>query len=177
LPHDATRVRVNLRSVSHSPSNEIRFLHSSPTFSVCWVVLAYVVARWSNFFSYVLWGINKTKTPDTGSTAAVGRSDVDVNLTVLRLALVGFSVVTMLGLYLTVYLPRVKGLPLKDSASWAPVYCPTVIPSMAVTFAVSFILLIRSVWPIYGFLSPIIASAQFIALFMSTHLIPTFGLC
>ena len=143
----------------------------------------------------MVWGITSTTT--TASTPSSGDSDnssnniqpseasaeiatdvvVDVNLLILRLALIGFGVVILLGLYLTVYLPKFKGLALKDSAGWAPVYCPNVIPSMSVTFVISVMLLIRSVWPVYGFLAPFIVSSQFMALLMSTHLLPTLGLC
>eukprot|EP00529_Nitzschia_sp_RCC80_P002029 CAMPEP_0113466118 /NCGR_PEP_ID=MMETSP0014_2-20120614/14101_1 /TAXON_ID=2857 /ORGANISM="Nitzschia sp." /LENGTH=240 /DNA_ID=CAMNT_0000358319 /DNA_START=826 /DNA_END=1548 /DNA_ORIENTATION=- /assembly_acc=CAM_ASM_000159 len=189
----------------NSNNNNNRFNNSSTTSSVlqlrsrterlqdkgvavCWVVLAYFVARWSKFFSYVLWGITSTATTATASSS--GESDnsssdpppsaaavIDVNIIILRLALIGFGIVTLLGLYLTVYLPRFKGLALKDSSGWAPVYCPNVIPSMSVTFLISVLLLIRSVWPVYGFLAPFIVSSQFMALLMSTHLLPTFGLC
>lgn len=127
-----------------------------------WMIAAYLVAKWSGFYS-VLWG---------GVVAEEG--DNDVQRTLFHIAMLGFAVVIALLLYLTVYLPKVKGL--SDSSAW-PVYCPKVLPTMGVVGIVSYLIFLRSLWPVWGFLAPLISGFQVMAMVMSTQWIPTLGLC
>eukprot|EP00339_Tiarina_fusa_P023552 CAMPEP_0117005372 /NCGR_PEP_ID=MMETSP0472-20121206/6012_1 /TAXON_ID=693140 ORGANISM="Tiarina fusus, Strain LIS" /NCGR_SAMPLE_ID=MMETSP0472 /ASSEMBLY_ACC=CAM_ASM_000603 /LENGTH=171 /DNA_ID=CAMNT_0004706595 /DNA_START=119 /DNA_END=635 /DNA_ORIENTATION=- len=65
-----------------------------------WIGIAILVARWTNFF------------------ATIWSGDAP-NRTLLRIATLGFGIVTALILYLTVYLPRVKGLVDSSARAWS----------------------------------------------------------
>ena len=91
------------------------------------------------------------------------------NLLLLQVVAVLLGVNTILMAYLTVYLPRVKGL--TDSSAWE-VYCPAVIPVMTAVGILSFILAIRATWPVWGFLAPIIISIQCLGLLFALHFVP-----
>lgn len=123
---------------------------------VAWIVLAVVVARWSTFFS-VIW-----------------RSE-EANRFLLRIAALGFGIVTSLVLYLTVYLPRVKGLK-ADSAAWG-VYCPKVIPTVTAVFILTYLIALRGTWPVWGYLSPLIYGTQLMGAVMALHFVPAGTLC
>jgi len=111
-----------------------------------------LTARWTKFYAQI-W------------------SGDDINRGLLHLGVIGIGVVVSLALYLTVYLPRVKGL--ADSSAWS-VYCPYVIPSMTATGIITTLILIRSFWDKWGFLSPLILGTQCMGCIMSLHFIPAF---
>jgi len=98
--------------------------------------------------------------------------DADSNAVhfLLRLVAVGVGIQTVLTLYLTVYLPY--GKQLTDSSAWA-VYCPRVIPVLTAVSIISFLLLIRAVWPCFGFLSPLILSVEGLGLLFALQFVPT----
>ena len=121
---------------------------------VAWIVLAVLVARWTSFFT-TIW---------SGATA---------NRTLLRLGFLGLGINTALLIYLTVYLPRVKGL--VDSSAWS-VYCPRVIPAMAGVAVGTTLILIRATWPVWGFLSPLILGTEFMGALMILHFVPSYPL-
>ena len=123
-------------------------------FEVAWVILAILVARWTSFFT-TIWSGEKA------------------NRGLIRLAAVGFGINAVLFLYLSVYLPRVKGL--VNSSAWS-VYCPRVIPSMTGVGVLTILILIRATWPVWGFLAPLILGIQFMGALMSLHFIPTYPL-
>lgn len=125
-------------------------------FPVAWIAVAVIVARWSSFF-LVIW-----------------KSD-EANRFLLRIAALGLGVVTSLVLYLTVYLPRVKGLK-ADSAAWN-VYCPKVIPTITVVCILSYLIALRGTWSVWGYLSPFIYGTQFMGALMAMHFVPALGLC
>jgi hypothetical protein len=133
-----------------------------------WIIVSCIVERYTDFFSIVLlW--NNTYT------------DIDIatsqpNKVLLRIAYIGFSIVITLYLYLTIYLPKVKGLPSNDPSVWTA-YCPKVLPIMGVTGIMTYLILIRALYPIYGMLGPIISGTEIMGLVMATHFIPVFGLC
>jgi hypothetical protein len=118
--------------------------------SVAWVTVAVVVARFTNFFPVIF-------------------SDERVNRPVLLTAFVCLVVNTVLVLYLTVYLPKVKKL--TDSSAW-DVYCPNVIPSMTFVGIVCAILLVRATWPVWGFLAPLILGLEAMGALFALHFIP-----
>ena len=128
--------------------------HSKQNFEVAWVILAVLVARWTSFFT-TIWSGEKA------------------NRGLIRLAAVGFGINAVLFLYLSVYLPRVKGL--VNSSAWS-VYCPRVIPSMTGVGVLTILILIRATWPVWGFLAPLILGIQFMGALMSLHFIPTYPL-
>jgi hypothetical protein len=118
--------------------------------------LAVIVTRWSSFFS-VIW------------------SSEEANRFLLRIAALGFGIVTSLVLYLTVYLPRVKGLK-ADSAAWG-VYCPKVIPTVTAGAILTFLIALRGTWPVWGYLSPLIYGTQLMGAVMSLHFVPAGNKC
>jgi hypothetical protein len=122
---------------------------------VAWVALAYLVNRWTSFFS-TLWNSN------------------DANRVLLRISGAGMLGVLGMLLYLIVYLPRVKGL--NDSSAWR-IYCPKVVPSMIFVGLVSYFVFLRATWPLWGFLAPIVSGTQFMGILMALHFIPSMGLC
>jgi hypothetical protein len=122
---------------------------------VGWVVSAYIISKWTDFYT-TLW------------------NSEELNRVLLRIAFGGFVVVLSLILYLTVYLPKVKGL--SDSSAWS-VYCPKVIPTMAVVSLVSYLIFLRACWPVWGFLAPLYSGTEIVAILMATNFIPTFGFC
>lgn len=123
--------------------------------ALVWVIWAVILARWTDFFS-VLW------------------KDERLNRTLLKVASGGFLVALSLFLYLTLYLPRIKGL--SDPSVWG-VYCPKVFPMMCVTVVITYLVLIRSLWPLWGFLAPFISGSEIMGIVMALHFVPTFGFC
>ena len=121
---------------------------------VVWVTLALVVSRWTSFYT-TIWSSDKA------------------NRGLLRFAFVCLGVNTALFLYLSVYLPRVKGL--SNSSAWS-VYCPRVIPSMVTIGILTVLIFIRATWPVWGFLAPLILGIQFMGALMLLHFIPTYPL-
>ena len=75
---------------------------------------------------------------------------------------------TVLCLYLTDYLPVYKKL---DSSAW-PVYCPRVIPIASGLGAATVLLLIRSCWPVWGMLTPLILGTEFMGCLFALHFVP-----
>lgn len=124
---------------------------------VGWVILAVLVNRWTYFFT-TLW------------------SSPDANRTLLRIAFVGMLAVLGMILYLTLYLPRIKGMRDSGPALWS-VYCPKVLPAMAATGLATCLVFLRATWPVWGFLAPLISGTQFMGILMVLHFIPSLGIC
>jgi hypothetical protein len=101
-------------------------------------------------------------------------SSPEGNRTLLRISGLGTLAVLGMILYLTVYLPRVKGL--KDSSAWG-IYCPKVLPTMAGVGLVSYLVFLRATWPLWGFLAPLVSGTQFMGILMLLHFIPSLGNC
>ncbi len=127
----------------------------SHVFSVAWVILAVTVSRWTSFYS-TLW------------------SSTDANRMLLRICGAGTMAVLGMIIYLTLYLPRVKGL--ADSSAWS-VYCPKVIPTMAAVGLASYLVFLRAMWPVWGFFAPLISGTQVMGILMVLHFIPSMGIC
>jgi len=124
--------------------------------ALAWVIVAILVDRWTEFFG-VLWWHNEL-----------------LNRTLLRIAFGGFLVVVSLFLYLTLYLPRIKGL--SDPSVWG-VYCPRVMPSMCLTGLATYVVFVRALWPLWGFKAPLVSGIEIMGMLMALHFVPTFGLC
>jgi hypothetical protein len=118
--------------------------------TVLWVFAALLVGRWTHFIKVIF-------------------SDERVVRPILHLAFVGFGINTVMLIYLTVYLPKVKNI--TDSAAW-DVYCPRVVPSMTFVGVVTAFLLVRSTWPVWGFFAPLILGLESLGLLFSLHFIP-----
>lgn len=88
----------------------------------------------------------------------------------LILVMIGCGINTVLVAYLLLYLPYGKGL--TDSSAWE-VYCPRIIPTMTFVGVVSLLLLIRAVYPAWGFLSPLIVGLELLGCLFALHFIPT----
>lgn len=120
--------------------------------TVVWVVSAALVARWSDFFRVVL-------------------SDSRLYRPPLYAAVVCLGINTVLLLYLTVYLHAVVGLPRGDSSVY-DVWCPRVIPTMTGLGVLSFLLLIRATFPVWGFLSPFVLGLETLGALFALHFVP-----
>ena len=120
--------------------------------AVAWVLAASFVAYWTDTL-HVLF---------SEETAAVRR--------LLQLVAIGVGIQTVLTIYLTVYLPYGKGL--TDSSAWT-VYCPRVIPVLTAVSVITFLILVRALWPVWGFLAPLILSVEGLGLLFMLQLVPS----
>lgn len=133
--------------------NERRSLSERLTdkfFALVWIFLAVVVAYTSDFFNVLL-------------------AFPKANRGLLQLAAVCVGINTILFLYLTIYLPYVKGL--TDSSAW-DVYCPRIIPTVTALSVLCGILLIRATWPVWGFLAPLVLGVEALGCLFALHFVP-----
>jgi hypothetical protein len=121
-----------------------------------WVIVAVLLAQWTDF-CFILW------------------RDERLNRTLLKISSGGCLVVVTLFLYLALYLPKIKGLP-SDLSVWG-VYCPKVLPVMCVTGFATYLVFVRALWPLWGFMAPLISGTEIMGMIMALHFVPTFGLC
>ncbi|CAM9603735.1 unnamed protein product [Heterosigma akashiwo] len=91
----------------------------------------------------------------------------EVNRLYFNLGVVCFGSNCCFMFYLTVYLPYIK----KITLSWN-IYCPRVIPTMTITGLACGLFLIMGMWPVWGFLTPLILGVVFMGMFFSLHFIP-----
>ena len=117
-----------------------------------WIFVAVLLARFTDFWG-VLW------------------SNQVINRKLLKIAFCGYLVVVSLFLYLAVYLPKIKGL--TDPSVWG-VYCPKVLPMMCVVGVSTYLVLIRALWPLWGFMAPLISGTEIMGMLMAPHFVPTF---
>jgi len=120
--------------------------------AAAWVMTAAFVAYWTDT-RHVLFS------PETQAVRLL-----------LQMVAVGVGVQTVLTLYLTVYLPYGKGL--TDSSAWS-VYCPRVIPVLTAVSVMTVLLLVRAVWPVWGFLAPLILSIQGLGVLFFLQFVPS----
>ena len=130
--------------------------------ALVWVVLALLVAHYTDFITVIL-GMEDITNSNSDTTTTANR-------TLIRLAFGGLGLNTILTLYLMVYLPKVKKLK-ADPDAWK-VYCPRVIPIMTFTGVVVAVLLIRGTWPKWGFLAPLILGIEVMGFLFSLHFLP-----
>jgi hypothetical protein len=121
-------------------------------FAVIWEILAGCVAKMTRLPQVILSGERVVKP-----------------LLYMSFILLGLN--TVLLLYLTIYLPRIKGI--TDSSAW-DVYCRHVVPTMTIFGILTGLLLIRSIWPVWGFLSPLILAVEIFGCLYALHFVPWF---
>jgi len=125
---------------------------------VAWIILALTVNRYTSFFGRIWWNVDP---------------DEKIHGSMMKLVYIGIAMELCMILYLTVYLPKMKGL--KDVAAWN-IYCPKIIPTMIILGLITYLLFLRATWGIWGFLTPLISGTQFMGFLMILHFIPSFGL-
>ena len=52
------------------------------------------------------------------------------------------------------------------------IYCPRMIPTMTAFGVLFFVTIIKAMWPLFGFLTPVIVFVLFIGLIMITNFVP-----
>ena len=119
--------------------------------AVGWVAAAFFVAKWTRFFHIIF-------------------LDDRIIRPLLYVAMVCLGINTVLLCYLTVYLPKVKKL--TDTSAW-DVYCPRVVPAMTLSGIVCGVSLIRSTWPVWGMLAPLILGIEAMGFLFTMHFIPS----
>jgi hypothetical protein len=145
--------------------------------AVGWVTVAILTAYATNFWSVVLLlqeeeaaaAAAAAADDETSKTTTTPATLLLPNKSLLQIVALLFGIQTILVLYLTVYLPKIKGL--TDSSAWE-VYCPRVIPCMTVTGITSGLLLMRAVWPVWGFLAPLILGVEAMGCLFALHFVP-----
>ena len=90
-----------------------------------------------------------------------------VNRSYFNLALVCIAINTVIAFYLCIYLPCF----VRTELPWS-VYCPRMIPTMTGVGTVCAILLLKSLWPVWGFLTPLILISLGMVAMFSLHFIP-----
>jgi hypothetical protein len=131
-----------------------------------WVTVAIITAYATDFWAVVLLLQDASSSDPSSQTTT---TLLYPNRSLLQVVALLFGIQTILVLYLTVYLPRVKGL--TDSSAWE-VYCPRVIPFMTATGITAGLLLIRATWPVWGFLAPLILGVQAMGCLFALHFLP-----
>lgn len=95
--------------------------------------------------------------------------DSRIHRTLFNIATVLLMINFVLISYLGIYLPKVIGI--KDSSAWES-YCPRVIPIMTFNGILMSLLAIRSLWPVFGFLTPFILGLEFFGVVFGLNFIP-----
>jgi hypothetical protein len=164
-------------SSRRTPSERLRDRASA----ALWVGAAVLVGRLSNFWTVVTLQqqneLQRGQQQDHGgggvnSTSSSGGPSSATPVPVawlMQVAGIAILVAILLGMYLVLYLPYVKGL--TDKSAW-PVYCPRIVPSMIAVSVVSYIALVRACWPVWGFLTPLVWTVEILGALFATHLIP-----
>jgi hypothetical protein len=156
-----TPTSASYRRVGSSDENSVTDDRNSRSFSdrlsdkivaAIWVVAAALLFRYTNIW-HVLFS-----------------SDSPAVHSLLILVMTGCGINTILMGYLVLYLPYWKGL--TDSSAWE-VYCPRIIPTMTFIGVVSMLLLIRAVYPAWGFLSPLIVFVELLGCLFALQFVPT----
>jgi len=118
---------------------------------VLWIGIALAVAKWTRFIPVMTSDDDRIVKP------------------LLYAAMACLGTNTILLAYLTIFLPRVKGV--TDSAAW-DVVCPRVVPTMTACGILSFLLFVRATWPVWGFLAPFILGTQAFGFLFALHFVP-----
>lgn len=81
-------------------------------------------------------------------------------------------------MYLVVWLPRVRGPPSARGAGggsgdidWAAVH-PQLVPAATAAGVLGALSLVRSLWPVWGFLVPLILLTMLVGGFFALHFVP-----
>jgi hypothetical protein len=90
-----------------------------------------------------------------------------VNRLYFNISLALITVNCTIGLYLCIYLPYIARVTLP----WDK-YCPRVIPTFTVITTVCGCTLLKALWPVWGFLTPLILTSVTLGGMFSLHFIP-----
>ncbi|GMI54621.1 hypothetical protein ScalyP_jg4327 [Parmales sp. scaly parma] len=93
-------------------------------------------------------------------------NDPTVHRLFFNLAVICFTINCVLLGYLAVYLPCMR-----VTTPW-DIYCPRVIPTVTIIFLVGGGCMMKALWPVYAFLTPVILSAVGMAGLFSLHFMP-----
>ncbi len=133
-------------------------------------------------------------------TVPIILTSTDIVRSLLYVSIVFLCINTILLLYLSIYIPKIKGInvdninaqsyrkllsennhnveitnrmfaPVSNSDLWN-VYCPRVIPIMTLNGVLCGIFLMRCFWPVWGFLTPLILGIEFFGMLFVTQFIP-----
>ncbi|KAL7450899.1 hypothetical protein ACHAWC_002755 [Mediolabrus comicus] len=126
--------------------------------ALAWVIVASLTASYTHFFHTIF-------------------TDARIIRHIFNTSMALFSINIILTIYLVVYLPfRFPPSPTFSVSASSPafwgVYCPRVIPIMTACGIVGSFLLVRSCFPIWGFLTPLIIAVIAVGMFFSLHFIP-----
>jgi hypothetical protein len=163
----ATASVASSSSSSHGSRRSLSERVGDKLWGIGWVTAAILTAYATNFWSVVFLLQEAVESDEASDSKTIPQ--LLPNRSLLQIVGLLLGIQTILVLYLTVYLPRVKGL--TDSSAWE-VYCPRVIPVMTVTGIIAIMLLIRAVWPIWGFLAPLILGIEAMGCLFGLHFVP-----
>uniref|UniRef100_A0A7S2E6R4 Uncharacterized protein n=1 Tax=Trieres chinensis TaxID=1514140 RepID=A0A7S2E6R4_TRICV len=96
-------------------------------------------------------------------------SDPRVLRPLLNFSLLLLAVNAILTLYLAIYLPRIKGL--SDPSAWSA-YRPNLIPAMTGIAVLCGALMIRALWPVWGFVTPLVLGTVGLGAMEALHFVP-----
>lgn len=125
--------------------------------------------RISDKFHALIWVLLAVFTAKQTDVITIFLSSPEPIRPLLHISITQIAVNFILMLYLGIYLPKIKGI--KDADAWS-IYCPRVIPFMTGNGFICFLFLLRSLWPVWGFLTPFIVGILSIGLLFSTQFIP-----
>mmetsp|Transcript_8211 Transcript_8211/g.23354 ORF Transcript_8211/g.23354 Transcript_8211/m.23354 type:complete len:167 (-) Transcript_8211:189-689(-) len=102
--------------------------------------------------------------------------DERVDRLFLNISIVCLMINCCLMAYLTIYVPFLERRMTKEQGQpvtlrWE-IYCPRMIPTMTVLGIAVLITGIQAIWPVFGWLSPLIVFLEFMGFVMSLHFIP-----
>jgi hypothetical protein len=146
---------------------------------VLWILLAILVARYTNLFHVLTSPIDEYESnPKVENSSLPHNTQHSVSNSIsvskpYHLLLYGAIVLGMIHLsillYLAVYLPCVRNI--HGIHAWN-VYHPRAVPIMIVCGFFSIFLFIRSLWPLYGWTTPFIISIELMGCLSLLHFIP-----
>ena len=90
-----------------------------------------------------------------------------VNRLYFNLALICIAINTVIGFYLCIYVPYIARIDLP----WE-VYCPRMIPALTIIGTLCGVLLLKALWPVWGFLTPLILTSLGMGAMFSLHFMP-----
>ncbi len=164
-PSSCSQTSTSSISSSQNPANKsIGQRISDKIHAAIWVLFAFFVAKGTDTLSVIL-SVSESESSSPHHRGSPIRP-------LLHVAMAQLTVNFILLLYLGLYLPQIKGL--KDPESWS-IYCPRVIPIMTANGVVCSFFLIRSLWPVWGFLTPFILGVEAMGLLFSMHFVPWFS--
>jgi len=121
--------------------------------------------------SLVLWVSMALFTVKKTDTVGIILSSSKPIRTLLHISITQITINFILMLYLGIFLPKIKGI--KDAQAWS-IYCPRVIPFMTGNGCICVFTLIRSLWPVWGFMTPFVLGVEFMGFLFAMQFVPWF---